>query len=167
MTATAFVDTNVLVYARDATEPTKQRIARDWLRRLWMEQRGRTSMQVLAEYSVTVTRKLSPGLVPDDAWDDVEALYAWEPQQIDRDVLNRARDIERRYALSWWDSAIVAAAELQRCDVLLTEDLQHGMTCGAVRIWNPFEQGVEEEAPEYLAAAKPRSRHRAPGRPRR
>ncbi len=165
MNATIFVDTNIFVYARDATEPAKLAVAQDWLRRLWVEQRGRTSMQVLSEYYATVTRKLSPGLREDDAWEDVEALLAWEPHEIDRDVLTHAREVERRHSLSWWDSMIVAAAELQHCGLLLSEDLQHGQSCGSVKIWNPFKEGIAEEPAFYGAGLKPQSRHRAPGRP--
>jgi len=167
MNATVFVDTNVFVYARDASERKKQPTAAHWIRRLWMEQRGRTSMQVLSEYYVTVTRKLDPGLKPDEAWQDVGALLAWEPQEIDRGVLVRAREIERRYALSWWDSMIVAAAQLQNCAVLLTEDLQHGLVCDTIKISNPFAKNIAEEGPDYATQPKPASRHRSRGRPRR
>jgi predicted nucleic acid-binding protein len=171
MTATVFVDTNIFVYARDASEPRKQSAAADWIRELWIEQRGRTSLQVLSEYYATVTRKLDPGLSPDDAWDDVSALFAWEPQQIDRSVIIGAREIESRHALSWWDSMIVAAAQLQNCSLLLTEDLQHGFECGIVTVRNPFivngVDGVDEEEALYAAHPKPASRHRGRGRPRR
>jgi predicted nucleic acid-binding protein len=71
MTAPVFVDTNVLLYARDAGETGKQPRAAAWLDHLWREQLGRTSFQVLSDYYVNVTRKLSPGLAPDEAWDDV------------------------------------------------------------------------------------------------
>ena len=97
MTARVFVDTNVLVYARDASEPEKQPAAARWLEQLWIEQRGRTSIQVLNEYYVTVTRNLRPGMEPDEAWRDVDALLAWEPQVIDAVLLRRARDLERRH----------------------------------------------------------------------
>jgi predicted nucleic acid-binding protein len=167
MTAAVFVDTNVLVYARDVSEPAKQARAADWLRELWSEQRGRTSAQVLSEYYTTVTRKLRPGMDPDEAWDDVNALFAWQPQQIDRALLERAREIERRHGLSWWDSMIVAAAQLQSCEVLLSEDLQHGWTCGTVTVHNPFRHGVEDARPSYAAFAAPLSRHRPRGRPRK
>ncbi len=43
-------------------------------------------------------------------------------------LLQRGRVIEIRYKLNWWDSLIVAAAQLQDCTVLYTEDLQHGAT---------------------------------------
>jgi predicted nucleic acid-binding protein len=166
MNAPVFVDTNVLVYARDASEPLKQPVAAEWLRELWMEQRGRTSMQVLSEYYATVTRKLRPGISSDDAWEDVAALLSWEPQEIDRGVLARAREIERRHSLSWWDAMIVAAAQLQNCTVLLSEDLQHGWTCGTVVVRNPFVASIEEARTSYTAVPAPVSRHRRRGRPR-
>jgi predicted nucleic acid-binding protein len=167
MSATVFVDTNILVYARDTTESHKQVMAEEWLRRLWVEQRGRTSMQVLSEYYTTVTQKLKPGLAPADAWEDVTALLAWEPQAIDRAALTRAYALSRRYNLSWWDSLIVAAAELQRCDVLLTEDLQHGAKIDGILIQNPFATGVAEQQAVYAAAPQRASRHRTRGRPPR
>lgn len=167
MTATVFVDTNILVYARDASEPAKQSLASEWLRELWTEQRGRTSVQVLSEYYTTVTRKLRPGLSTDEAWEDVAALFAWEPQEVDRTVMVRAREIERRHSLSWWDSMIVAAAQLQDCAVLLSEDLQHGWTCGTVAVRNPFVEHIEETPARYSALPAPVSRHRRRGRPSR
>jgi predicted nucleic acid-binding protein len=124
-------------------------------------------MQVLSEYYTTVTRKLRPGIEPNEAWDDVNALFAWQPQKIDRNLLEKARDIERRHALSWWDSMIVAAAQLQSCEVLLSEDLEHGWTCGTVTVHNPFADRVEEAQPRYAASIAPLSRHRPRGRPRK
>lgn len=162
-----FVDTNVFVYARDGSEPGKQPVAERWLEELWISQRGRTGMQVLSEYYVTVTRKLDPGMPPPDAWADVRALLAWDPQPVDGDLLLRARDVEHRHRLSWWDSMIVAAAQLQNCDLLLTEDLQDGWSCGGVTVRNPFTTEVSEQAANYTAMPAPASRHRPRGRPRR
>ena len=122
MTVNVFVDTNVFVYARDAREQAKQPIAAEWLARLWEERSGRTSIQVLSEFYVTVTRKLDPGLKPVDAWSDVQSLLAWQPQAIDAPLLRRARDVESHYRMSWWDSLIIAAAQAQDCAILLSED---------------------------------------------
>ena len=58
MTDKVFVDTNVLVYSRDASEPPKQKQAMAWMVRLWREQTGRLSFQVLNAFCVTVTNKL-------------------------------------------------------------------------------------------------------------
>lgn len=167
MTAAVFVDTNIFVCSRDASEPKKQSIAARWLEELWIEQRGRTGIQVLNEFYVTVTRKLDPGMTTEDAWADVRALFSWDPQTVDRHLLLRAHDVERRHRLSWWDSMIVAAAQLQNCPLLLSEDLQDGWSCDGVTVCNPFRMQVSEEQVSYVATPAPESRHRPRGRPRR
>jgi predicted nucleic acid-binding protein len=167
MTAAVFVDTNVFVYARDASEPEKQPAAASWIERLWIEQRGRTGVQVLNDFYVTVTRNLDPGLPPEQAWQDVQALFTWDPQPVDRELLALARELERRYGLSWRDSLIVAAAQLQNCILLLTEDLQDGWTCDGLTVCDPFKTQVEDERGRYAATPAPASRHRPRGRPRR
>ena len=75
MTGEVFVDTNVLVYARDASEPIKQRRAALWVEHLWATRSGRTGVQVLNEYYVTVTRKLQPGMPRLQARADVRAVF--------------------------------------------------------------------------------------------
>ncbi len=167
MTAPVFVDTNVLVYARDARDPSKQELAAAWLERLWREHSGRTSMQILAEYYVTVTRKLEPGLSPEGAWDDVSALFAWRPQPIDEALMQRGRENERRHRLSWWDSLVVGAAQVQGCPLLLSEDLQDGGVYGGVTVRSPFTLAANEPSPPYRVSAVAASRHPPRGRPRR
>lgn len=167
MTAAVFVDTNVFIYARDSREAPKQRVAATWIQHLWQEQAGRTSVQVLAEYYVNVTRRLPLRLSPDEAWDEVQALLAWNPQAVDRRVLEAAHEIERRYRLQWWDSQVVAAAQVQGCTLLLTEDLQDGATYGGVNVRSPFTLAVSEAASAYRATPALASRHRPRGRPRK
>lgn len=165
MTAACFVDANVLVYARDPRDPLKQRRAAEWLDWLWQQRAGRTSMQVLAEFYVVATRKLAPKVPEEAAWDEVMRYLAWTPIPTDEALLRGAREIERRYKLSWWDSMVVAAAQLQDCAILATEDLQDGMAFGALKVQNPFTSVLEEPIAEYLVKAVPL--HRARGRPRR
>jgi predicted nucleic acid-binding protein len=161
-----FVDTNVFVYARDASEPLKRAIALRWLEDLWREHRGRTSTQVLNEYYVTVTRKLERRLDVEMAWGHVRDLFTWEPQEITCDLLRRAREVEQRYSTSWWDSTVIAAAQLQDCSLLLSEDFQEGMVFGGVVVRNPFSERVADEPVEYAVQRAPIARHRPRGRPR-
>jgi predicted nucleic acid-binding protein len=135
-----FVDTNVLVYARDTSEPDKHPAAQAWLEQLWTSQTGRTSTQVLNEYYVTVTRKLSPGLDRATARDDIRDLQAWRPSVIDHRTVAMAWDLEDRYSLSWWDSLVVASAIELGCDRLLTEDLQDGQQFDRLVVINPFRR---------------------------
>lgn len=158
MSAPIFVDANVLVYARDAGDTRRQPLAQAWLEYLWTERFGRTSMQVLSEYYVTVTRKLKPGLPEDQAWEDVDALMQWQPQPVDRVTTLRGRAIQARHRLSWWDALVVAAAHEQACGVLLTEDLQDGATIDGVRIRNPFTYSVQEASAEAYGADEKRRR---------
>lgn len=143
MAAIVFVDTNVLVYARDASELEKQPQAEAWMRYLWRERSGRLSFQVLNEFYVTVTDKLDPGLSPEEARSEIRALLVWQPVPVDRRVVEGAWNIQDRYQLSWCDSLIVAAARVADCRFLLTEDLQHHQIFGDLTILNPFELSPE------------------------
>lgn len=133
-----FVDTNVLVYLRDSTNEEKQRRAAAWMSHLWEARTGRTSLQVLREYYVTVTSKLAPGLTVEEARDDVLALRAWRPLHPDLDLLEAAWAEEDRWGFSYWDSLIVAAARRLGCRALLTEDLQDGQDLDGLIVRSPF-----------------------------
>ena len=138
MTDRVFVDTNVLVYSRDASEPPKQKQAMAWMSRLWSERIGRLSFQVLNEFYVTVTHKLKPGMDTKSARQDVRFLLAWHPIPVDARVVEAAWHIQDRYKLSWWDALIVSAAQVSDCRYLLSEDFQENLNLGNVVVINPF-----------------------------
>jgi predicted nucleic acid-binding protein len=165
--AHVFVDTNVFVYARQAREVEKQPVAAQWIDRLWREQTGRTSMQVLSECYVTLLRRLEPAPPRGIAWDYVRSLLAWSPQPIDESVLRQAFEIEERYRLSWWDCLIVGSAQLQDCSVLLTEDLQDGAAFGGVTVRNPFALGASDDLAAYVPAGLEPAPYPRRGRPAR
>jgi predicted nucleic acid-binding protein len=165
MTGACFVDANVFVYSRDPRDPHKQKLAAQWLDHLWGERQGRTSAQALAEFYAALSRKL--GVAPGLAWPYVERYFAWSPQPVDETLLRRAREIEQRYKLSWWDSMIVAAAQLEDCVLLLTEDLQDGAAFGGVTARSPFTLQVSEAAATYRVEGRGPLAHRPRGRPKR
>jgi predicted nucleic acid-binding protein len=166
MTAACFVDANVLVYTYDPTDLRKREVAAALVDQLWREQSGRTSIQVLNEFYVIVTRKVEFSVSPEDAWRVVEELFEWNPLPVDVVLLQQAKTIEVRYRLNWWDCLIVAAAQLQSCSILYTEDLHDGAKYGGVRVCNPFVAQVQETAPEPYAPKRV-SPHRPRGRPRK
>lgn len=138
MSDRVFVDTNVLVYCRDSSEPVKQAKASEWMTHLWRSRTGRLSFQVLQEFYVTVTAKLKPGLDIETARSDVRLLLAWKPVLTDTHILKKAWFIQDRYGFSWWDSMIVAAALTSSCQYLLSEDLQDNFELGGLTVINPF-----------------------------
>jgi predicted nucleic acid-binding protein len=165
MTGPCFVDANVFVYAGDPRDAAKQQRARAWRDHLWRTRMGRTSTQVLSETYSTL-RRIGAGS-PDAIWDSVQRLFAWNPLPVDESVLRRARELEQRYRLSWWDGMIVAAAQLQNCELLLTEDLHDGAAFGTLVVRSPFTLAVEQPAAHYEVRPALASLHRPRGRPRR
>ena len=144
MTAKVFVDTNVLVYCRDASEPRNRR--RHW--RGWRDcgnnRTGCLSFQVLQEFYVTATPKLSPGLSAEEARMDVQDLLAWKPILTDGQMMEEAWRLQDRFRFSWWDALIVAAAQMSDCRYLLSEDFQEGMEMGDLKVMNPFLNKPED-----------------------
>jgi len=148
-----FVDTNILLYARDSNQPVKQPLALAWMSRCWRERRGRLSYQVLQEYYVNATQKLKPGLAKELARQDVRNLLAWQPVQTDALLLESAWGLSDRYGFSWWDAQIVAAARRADCAILLSEDMQHGLEIEGLRIFNPFLHPEDGAFSEWKGAA--------------
>ena len=138
MSVKVFVDTNILVYARDSSEKDKQKKAREWIAHLWKTRLGRLSYQSFNEYYVVTTQRLKPGLSKEEARADLNALDAWNPLSVDKKVIDNAWKIQDKYQFSWWDSLILSAAQIQGCKVLLSEDLQDGQVISGVTVVNPF-----------------------------
>lgn len=137
MTGSAFLDTNVVVYAFDDDEPEKQERARAVLDAPATEVLV-LSAQVLAEFYVTVTRKLARPLAPASAREAVAALSELPVVSADADLVLAGIELSDRYQISLWDGLIVQAAVTAGCETILTEDLADGSLLAGVRIQNPF-----------------------------
>jgi predicted nucleic acid-binding protein len=46
----------------------------------------------------------------------------------------------QKFKISYWDAAIIEAARVMKCDVVLSEDLSHKQDYDAVLVINPFDQ---------------------------
>lgn len=130
-----FLDTNVLLYAAlgSADAPAKYERAVGLL-----ATRFGTSAQVLAEFYVNAQRKGARPLTQEEAQEWVVRLSKKPFQPIDYKVVKSGIEHARRHRISYWDGAVVAAAERLGARVLYSEDLNHGQTYGSVRVENPF-----------------------------
>jgi len=136
MNGLAFFDTNILIYADDASSPEKQAGA---IRLITDHQRrglAVISLQVMQEYFAAVTRKL--GVDPELAQRKVQLLARGRVVRFAEADVIAAIELHRLTRISFWDATIVHAARLAGAAVLYTEDLQHGGTLGGVPIINPF-----------------------------
>lgn len=135
MSARTFLDTNVLVYAVDEADPGKRKSARALLTDA---DRVVISAQVLNEFYVTVTRKLTPAVPPEIAADMVRKLARLPCVSIDAELVRSALRAGQRWQLSHWDSLVIEAARHAGCSRVLTEDLADGATYDGLTIENPF-----------------------------
>ena len=140
MNVGAFMDTNVLVYAAAGREKEAAKRARAL--DLIDEVDFGPSAQVLQEFYVTVVRKVEAPLSPGEALAWIEQLEAFPCQPLDASLVKLGVEISQRYRISYWDGAIVAAAEALGARTLFTEDLNHDQTYGTVRVVNPFIETI-------------------------
>ncbi|HEY7730785.1 MAG TPA: PIN domain-containing protein [Gaiellaceae bacterium] len=134
----AFVDTNVLVYAHDATAGAKRDAARSLVLELWGSRRGCLSVQVLQELYVAMTRKLPHPLDPEAAERLIEDLTHWPVHAPDSPDVVAAARVHRRYEISFWDAMIVHSAAALGCATLYSEDLNPGQRYDGVLVVDPF-----------------------------
>ncbi|HVZ44619.1 MAG TPA: PIN domain-containing protein [Ramlibacter sp.] len=144
---TVFVDSNILIYSEDPGAQAKQQVAFDWLRLLWQRRIGRLSTQVLNEFYVNVTRKLTPAMPVGDARAKIRQYADWNPWLVDAATVESAWAVEARYGLHFWDSLVVAAAQHSGCRYLISEDMSHEQSFGGVTVLNPFLCSVERLQP--------------------
>ncbi len=135
-----FVDANVLVYAFDPSAGAKHAAAARLVERLWHQQTGHLSVQVLQEFFVTVTRKVSRPLPVDQAAERVREFTVWRVFAPTADDVLAAIALQRKTKISFWDAMILHAAAESGCAVCWTEDLRDGQVVRGVVVKNPFAQ---------------------------
>ena len=136
MIARCFVDSNVIVYARDLTERDKQERASLWIESLGAAGTGRLSHQVVIEAYSALTRHDHMDRAAARKY--VASFRFWYPIATDIEVIEAAWRVQDRFQFNWWNCLIVAAARIAECAYLLTEDLQHDQDLDGIRVVNPF-----------------------------
>ena len=136
VTSRAFVDTNVFVYAQDASNPKKREAALQLLKRLSAEEDLAISTQVLQEFANCALKKLGLGLPETNAL--LDELAKLTVLSIDLSTIKDAVTIHFTHQLSFFDSLVVSTAARNRCSFLYSEDMADGQTIRGVTIINPF-----------------------------
>ena len=136
MSAKAFIDSNILVYAHDISAGEKRERAAALVRNLWESFGGGLSVQVLQEFYTVTTRKQL--LTPVAASQLVERYTHWtvhEPTALD---VMSAIKLHQETLISFWDAMIITSASRLGCEVLYSEDLNAGQVVMGVKVQNPF-----------------------------
>jgi len=133
-----FIDSNIFVYLFARSEPAKQLVAREIVTN-GLQTGAAISFQVVQETLNVIIRKLPKPVTTEDARDFLDAVLVplWRGMPTPA-LYHRALDIQARYRFSFYDSLIIAAALLEGCTRLYSEDLQHGQRIEGLTVQNPF-----------------------------
>jgi len=126
------IDTNVAVYA--FSKDHRRLVSMDLL-----NAGPKISIQLLNEFvSVSLRKRGVAWSEIEEALDIITQLAA-SMRDISYEVHDLARIVSQRYRFSFYDALIVAAALLDECEVLYSEDMQNGLIIdGRLTITNPF-----------------------------
>jgi predicted nucleic acid-binding protein len=139
MSARYFLDTNVFIYSLDRNAPSKSRQAAKLIWEGVESHQAVISYQVVQEFlNVALKRSQQPMKIADAEQYLFSVLHPLLGVHSSPTLFAEALRICERNKLSWYDSLIVAAAIEAKCDVLYTEDLQHGQQFGSLKVVNPF-----------------------------
>jgi predicted nucleic acid-binding protein len=131
-----FLDTNILVYSLDQSDAGKQGKCRKLIKSLTGENTGVISTQVMQEFYVAATGKL--GADPLLIKDILRSLERFETVIVSPALIKEAIDCAVINRVSFWDALIIVTAESAHCEILWSEDLNHGQIIRGVRIENPM-----------------------------
>lgn len=135
MATRTFIDTNIFVYTVDEAESAKQDRAKEVVREA---SDVVVSTQVMNEFYVITTRKLSTPLTPEGATTAVEQMKNYTCVHVDPELVLRAIRAAQRWQISHWDALMVEAARQAGCSLLLSEDIADGANYNGLKIENPF-----------------------------
>jgi len=139
MSAKFFLDTNIVVYSFDADSPQKKRRAQELVEQALRTHEGVVSTQVVQEFLNVATSKFTAPLTFSDAQQylhDVLAPLCTVFPSID--LFQQALVLQQETKYSFYDSLIIGGALQAGCEILYSEDLQHGQQIRGLRILNPF-----------------------------
>lgn len=138
----AFLDTNILVYSISATPADQRKRAQSEM--LLARPGCVLSVQVLQEFYVQATNTRKAHYITHDK--AVAIIARLKEHQVvgnTKALLDSALALRPVTNFSFWDCAVIAAAIAGGCDILYTEDMQHGREVEGVRIVNSFLSEAE------------------------
>lgn len=137
MNAEAFIDTNVFLYAL-SDRPEEQAKA-ERARELLLTENWGWSVQVAGEfYHVATSAKRQFRLPHSSAIEYVRTWLNFPTASLHPSTVHNALQLLERFQVSYWDAAIIAAADELGCATIYSEDLSHGEDYAGVTVVNPF-----------------------------
>jgi predicted nucleic acid-binding protein len=137
MAGRSFIDTNVLVYAEASDEPLKQQAALALIKRLYENNEGVLSTQILQEYCNVALKKLR--LPTTHIRAQLDLYEQFEVVQVTPAIIRSGLDLQQTRSVSFFDSIVLASAHAAGCNVIWSEDMNTGEVINGMQITNPFQ----------------------------
>jgi predicted nucleic acid-binding protein len=139
MPADTFLDTNVLIYQLDTSDPRKSALADRIVQEALRTGNACVSVQVVQECLHVITTKAHVRLPAEEAQAYLDAvLLPLMKVGASAELYKRALGLKARWQLGFYDALVVAGALAAGCTRLLSEDLQHGLRIETLTVNNPF-----------------------------
>jgi predicted nucleic acid-binding protein len=113
-------DTNILVYAFGKQNDKRKHVAKDII-----SDCNIISLQVINETAYVLLRKFNFDII------EVEKVVRFVNRHflisdLNMNIFEQTLKIADKYGFSFWDSMIIASALKNQCNILFSEDLNHG-----------------------------------------
>lgn len=134
--SSVFVDTNILVYAHDKSDPKKYELAKELIASFWnADVFPFLSVQVLQEFYVTLVRK---GVSQEDAAQTVDSYLEWRVVENTAILFRDSLKEQQRWKTSYWGALVLAAARYAGVSEILSEDFSAGQDYDGIVVVNPL-----------------------------
>ncbi len=139
----ALIDSNILSYIFDGSEPEKRKICADLAANCWKRKREfAVSVQNLSEFYVVVTKKISnpiPAKVAKDFIEHIIDFHGWHVFNYDAQTIKSAIEISMKHDIHYWDALLAATMREKNIFSIYTENDEDFRKIPWIKIINPFK----------------------------
>ncbi len=138
----ALIDSNILCYIFDESEPEKRKICADFAADCWKRKREFTvSVQNLSEFYVVVTKKIAnpiPAKVARDFIEHIIDFQGWHVVTYDAQTIKSAIEISIKHGIHYWDALLAATMRENNIFSIYTENNNDFKKIPWIKIIDPF-----------------------------
>lgn len=122
----SLLDSNLLSYVFDESQPEKKRICKDLTAQCWKgKQKYAVSVQNLSEFYIVVTKKIQYPIPEKAAKRFIELIIdfqGWHVLNVNANTVTSAIDICSKYDIHYWDALLAATMRENKVFSIYTED---------------------------------------------
>jgi predicted nucleic acid-binding protein len=137
------IDSNILGYVFDESEPEKRRICVDLVSDCWKRKRELVvSVQNLSEFYVVVTKKISNPIPTKVARSFIELIIdfqSWHVINYNARTIISAIGISAKHDIHYWDALLAATMRENKIFSICTENENDFKKIPWIKIINPFD----------------------------